>query len=495
MTSYLNNIALIGSHAEDFQTELKKAGLVPVTFDSADNLLAGLDSYPVVALSGNDHGLDEKNTISVLLDAGKILVAFDPGAKYLSSLHAATRTPIDLTAMKPTLNRPLVIYKKNGDIYVPLNPKVKTGFEVPNGKFQPVKSSNFIINTERNEAKQAKTCDDLDDPANAIEQIKRAINASNENPQDDKAPVSGEVDGLDPGSDVAFYKKIHLSIPYDYHIQRLAYTNGGEDITTSDSNCIQVYHTEWNMTIHVYATNSNPVGQTADTYGGTVYTYVVHDGVHERKSGSPGRSTSSSTGLLGQGWEYYFTDILGYTFRNASASGFLSKTSQQPDENIYDPRDNMFLYNISKQQKMTLFRSNKKQTWEFTADYQKPCAWNRFQMHLDMPNWNDAGYVLSYNDYYNVWDDPGFKESKWYDPGVFEISNGNQVVKKLPDDKLLLSGLSVFSSKIGKVPLHLEFDYIPRAFDISSAFHYKTSAADVIGIYVDDFVLDLTWDE
>lgn len=213
--------------------------------------------------------------------------------------------------------------------------------------------------------------------------------------------------------------RVQVLIPYDYRIKTAL---GGDDISNDDSQ-IQVYHTEWKMTIYVYATDASPVGQTAENYKGTVYTYVVHDGMHQRASGSPGRSYGSTSygHNASRSWGYYFVDILGYNFQDKG--GLLSKVTQQPNDNIYDHRDNMFLCkcsididltksfdlrfvlflmvdNISQEQRMTLFRASQKQTWEFVANYQKPCAWNRFQMHRDAPNWNDAGYVLSYNDYY-----------------------------------------------------------------------------------------------
>lgn len=36
---------------------------------------------------------------------------------------------------------------------------------------------------------------------------------------------------------------------------------------------------------------------------------------------------------------------------------------------------------ISQKQNMSLFRANKKQMWTFQAVYEKPCAWQYFQLH------------------------------------------------------------------------------------------------------------------
>ena len=49
---------------------------------------------------------------------------------------------------------------------------------------------------------------------------------------------------------------------------------------------------------------------------------------------------------------------------------------------------------------MTLFQANKKQTWQFNAQYSKDCAWNRFQLHGDMPTQSESGYRITYNDLY-----------------------------------------------------------------------------------------------
>lgn len=84
-------------------------------------------------------------------------------------------------------------------------PKVKTGFEVPNGKFRPA--------THRNPPWEdifelAKMNDVPYDSAQVVNQIKKAIDALNcPTPGHAQQRAAGEVYGLDPGADVAFYKK------------------------------------------------------------------------------------------------------------------------------------------------------------------------------------------------------------------------------------------------------------------------------------------------
>ncbi|KLO09179.1 hypothetical protein SCHPADRAFT_943856 [Schizopora paradoxa] len=497
MSSLLNNIALIGKHSDDFTSELKKAGFTPVEFNSASELLADSDNLQVIALTGSDHGLTDKAAISKLLDGGKILIAFEPGIEYLTALHAATRTPVDLTAIKPTSERPLMVHKENGVDVLTLPPKVKTGFNVPDGKFRPVRK--MAVRDE-------DTVYDIPDQGNGyefsyrsaqiVERIRRAMDAVNGTSTETRAAAAGEVHGLEPGNDVAFYKKVQVRIPAEYSIKTLAFTwEGNINIPTNDVNEIQVYQTEWQMSIYVYATDANPIGQTADTYEGTIYTYIVHDGVHGRKLGSPGRNTNNNNNAdlpeVIRNWEFYFIDILGYSLQDTS--GFLTKVTQQPDDNIFEHRDNSFIYNISQEQRMILFKASQKQTWEFDANYQKPCAWNRFQMHRDMSNFDDARYVLSYNDLYDVWTDPEFEGKQWHNPGVFDDDENR--IKTLPDDNIPISGLTVYSSKVGKAKLNLEFDYVPRGFDYQTLVIRRAIAAGVIGLYVDDFVLDLTWDE
>lgn len=62
-------------------------------------------------MTGSEHGLTDKTELAALVEAGKVLVAFAPGAEYLQALHDATKTPVDLTAIKPTADRPLLTYK------------------------------------------------------------------------------------------------------------------------------------------------------------------------------------------------------------------------------------------------------------------------------------------------------------------------------------------------------------------------------------------------
>ncbi|KLO09174.1 hypothetical protein SCHPADRAFT_908009 [Schizopora paradoxa] len=444
MTSLSNNIALIGKHSDEFKSELKKAGFTPVEFDSTKHVLEDTDSHQAISISGSEHGLTDKASISQLFDAGKVLVAFEPGVEYLKALHAATRTPIDLAATKPTVDHPLMVHKENGNVILTLTPKVKTNFEVPDGKFHPVHKSDLNILPNAKVLERAEGTPYS--PGQLVEHIKRAVRVVDGAPAEIPA-ATGEVYGLDPDPDIAFYKKVQIRILADYSIKTLAFTAESDDVPTSDESHIQVYRTEWQMTIYVYATDVNPVGKTADNYEGTIYTYVVHDGFHGRKSGSPKRSVIKADYDNYRNWTYYFVDILRYDFQDTS--GTLSKVTQQPNDNLYDHRDNTFAYNIAQEQKMMLFRAAKNKRWEFGARYQKPCAWNRFQMHQDTSTWDDAGYVISYNDYYDVWSDPEFKGKTWYKPGVFEETR----IKILPDDNIPISGLTVFSSSVGKAPL------------------------------------------
>ncbi|KLO09172.1 hypothetical protein SCHPADRAFT_1000431 [Schizopora paradoxa] len=496
MASFSSNVALVGKHSEVFKSELKKAGFTPVEFKSANQVLEDTDSYQAIAISGSEHGLTEKAFISQLLDAGKVLVAFEPGADYLHALHAATHTPIDLTAVKPTADRPLMVHKEDGDLILTCTPKVKTDFQVqvPDGKFQ---TNTAIRSSLEPHTQDVVNVEEItNEPAQVVERIKRAVRAVREGPEEKRAAV-GEVHELDPGRDVAFYKKVQVRISTDYSIDTQLPDPGDFNpaLVRYDKSQSQVYHTDWRMTIYVYATDASPLGQTTDSYKGTIYTYVVHDGIHGRKSGSNERvNVVYSEDNIDFAQEYYFVDIMGYSFRDTG--GVLSKITQQPDDNIYEHRDDTFNYNIAQEQRMLLFTAHENQTWNFNASYQKPCAWNRFQMHHDISNWDDAGYVISYNDLYDVWTDPNFNKDNWHDPGVFRQNNGK--LETLPDDNIPISGLTVFSSKVGKAPLHLELDYIPRAFLLDN--YQKTPlhiayAASVIGLYVDDFVLDLTWNE
>lgn len=93
----------------------------------------------------------------------------------------------------------------NDDINLTLTPKVKTGFEVPNGKFRPVHTSSFA--PPESATALAETQVIPYDSAQVIDQIKKAIDAVTQRPTQLQPRAAGEVYGLDPGADVAFYKK------------------------------------------------------------------------------------------------------------------------------------------------------------------------------------------------------------------------------------------------------------------------------------------------
>ncbi|KLO09158.1 hypothetical protein SCHPADRAFT_907991 [Schizopora paradoxa] len=65
----------------------------------------------------------------------------------------------------------------------------------------------------------------------------------------------------------------------------------------------------------------------------------------------------------------------------------------------------------------------------------------------------------------NVWADPKYSTSAWWDPGVYTDS-GN-AVKRLPDGNLRLDGLTVYSSSVGSFFLDIEVVWNMASFKSS----------------------------
>ena len=128
-------------------------------------------------------------------------------------------------------------------------------------------------------------------------------------------------------------------------IETLAWSKDGHfQVETSDPNMQQTYDTDWTATIYVYATNANPTGKTGDNYDGTIYTYVVHDGIHQRKVGGPRRwfGPKSSTPGVSE-CAFYFIDVMEYTVADLSDEPLLSRIDQQPNDNIFEHANDSFI--------------------------------------------------------------------------------------------------------------------------------------------------------
>ncbi|KLO16549.1 hypothetical protein SCHPADRAFT_203775 [Schizopora paradoxa] len=473
--------ALLGEHSPELLTALKDAGVETTTFDSAIKLKEGDSQHVAVLVAGSDHGLTDKTLLESLVDAGTVLVAFSPGAEYLQALHDATKTPIDLTAIKPTADRPLLTYKAGGQVHLIMPPKVKGLLkEVDSEKLTDVSvkvdDKGVFPTAEGIEAEIAAQ------PFDSSEVVKHILKAVEDVKMPHAPALAGEVFNLDPGNDVAFFKTVKVRYPILIEIRFVVWTSSGRyRVRTTDPSLVQKYYTEWNMMFYVYATNANPEGKTASNYNGTIYTYVVHDGLHQRYNGA-GRWCGPYSRPGSSQAAFYFIDIMRYLM--VDTSGLLSRVSQLPDDNQYTESNKNFNYEISREQNMTLYRANKKQTWNFNAQYRKPVSWNRFQVHRDQQSIHRAGYYVTYNDYYDLWNDPQFSTDKWWNPGVFDWGKDPHAVKILPEDNLGIAGLTVFSSTVGKAPLFFDFTYIPRAYK-SNSWHTDSDDSYVSAIHLD----------
>ena len=81
--------------------------------------------------------------------------------------------------------------------------------------------------------------------------------------------------------------RVRLQLFLDYHVETIPFSRSERE---QDESPTQVYHTDWQMMIYTYATNASPIGKTSKDYEGTIYTYIVHEGVHARAASSPGRN-------------------------------------------------------------------------------------------------------------------------------------------------------------------------------------------------------------
>lgn len=137
-----------------------------------------------------------------------------------------------------------------------------------------------------------------------------------------------------------------MSFPVSFVIGTLAWSKDGHfQVDTSDPNMQQTYDTDWTATIYVYATNANPTGKTGNDYNGTIYTYVVHDGVHQRQVGGPRRWLGPKSSTPGSSeCAFYFIDEMEYTFADTSTgTSLLSRIDQQPDDNIFQNTNDSFI--------------------------------------------------------------------------------------------------------------------------------------------------------
>ncbi|KAK7689251.1 hypothetical protein QCA50_007942 [Cerrena zonata] len=473
MSSTKVTIALIGSHSDDVVAALQKASLKSTT-----------------------HKSSTATELASLLEDGKVLLATEPG-DHLSALHTATQTPIDISAMKPTKERPLIVYKVNGRIKVVRPPKLKTDIKITGTTVDKNGTASAIPEKKVKLALQPFDLDQL------VKQLRQAVTSIDSTTEGAPSLLSN-VDNLDPGNDVAFYKQVVMSFPVSFVIETLAWSKDGHfQVDTSDPHMQQTYDTDWTATIYVYATNTNPTGKTGSNYNGIIYTYVVHDGIHQRQVGGPRRWLGPKPSPPGSSeCSFYFIDQMEYMFADTSeGTQLLSRIDQQPNDNIFQNTNNSFIYTIDRSQNMTLFKANQKQTWQFNAQYSKSCAWSRFQLQSDIPRQSQSGYLIAYNDLYDVHSDPGFETEKWWNPGVFDRGKDPHAVKVLPDDDLPIAGLSVFKSTVGKAPLLFDFEYTPRAFKANqwhtdsddNQTHWQVSGAGLCGFYDDEEVLDLTW--
>ncbi|KAG8899686.1 hypothetical protein FRB99_006499 [Tulasnella sp. 403] len=452
------SIALIGAHTTEFSSQLEKAGSRIVTYGSAAELKAASATHDAIALDGEDHGLVDPTHIASLLDAGSVLISSSPGAEFLETLHRVTNTPIDLPAFRPTKERPLMVYKVQEMVHVITPPRSKTNREItgkkvgPDGRISDLPQHAYTVKTPPV------------DGAYIVQRVRAARERITSPQMKAVATNAGEVYNLDPGNDVAFFKKGVWHRSESAAIDTLAWTRDGHiQKRTSDPNEQQTYNTDWAMAIYAYATDFDPRGQTGDTYDGTIYTYIVHDGQHQRAGDGPVRWCGPNTAAPGSSeCAFYFADQIKYSF--SDPSGLMTKLTHQPDDNVYEHTKNTFTYNISQSQTMTLFRANKKQTWQFKAQYDKPVAWTSFQLHRDMLNQSDMGFFISYNDYYDIYSDPEFQTDKWWNPGVFDLGKNPHAVRVLPKDNVPIAGLTVFRSTVGKPRVKSELEFVPRAY-------------------------------
>ncbi|KLO12441.1 hypothetical protein SCHPADRAFT_890762 [Schizopora paradoxa] len=502
MTS--KSIALFGSHTEEFVSELKNANYELVKYGSSTEIEFDSPQQAVVVVSGVEHGFDHRAHLSDVLKSGKVLVVFVPGEEFLAVLHDITKTPIDLSKIQTTTERPLMVYEAHGTIRVVLPAKDTT---VTYAHPLVSEEGDVLRNTEGNENPAVEVSSTPSSRASdAVKLLNDAVN-NIQSPPPAGAGASNN-DSLDPGSDVAFYKSTIVTVPHSFAMTKLVWSPEGKYMaTTSDPKLIQGYLLTWNIYVYVYATDKNPAGTTPEDYKGTIYTYMLHryddsSFVHDSKaaprwlgpnSSVPGESDAA----------LYFVDYLEYLIEDTS--GKLRKYSSQPDSAKFERDTNggtvHFNYNISQNQAMTLFRANKKQTFNFTAAFEKPCSWRSFQLHnggIDTQSThNITGFSLAYNDYYDYWADPDFKSHAWWDPGVYN----SDIVKPLPEDNLRLDGLNVYSSSVGNFPLKFKVNFNAVAFkgrgwrtDTDDKYTHKQTDG-VSSSFEMDFNLDLSkWD-
>ncbi|KLO09159.1 hypothetical protein SCHPADRAFT_943837 [Schizopora paradoxa] len=448
-TTTNKSIALFGSFTEEFSSELRKDGFELVQNTEAKS---DLSDYAIVAVSGVENGFDHHAHLADILKAGKILVAFEPSEDFLAVLHSATKTPIDLTKIEATGDRPLIIHPEHGAfrVILPVTDSTPSIELVGTGS-----DDGSQVEVLEEEIKNQVGFTSESTPTTRADVIVKFLNdALDSITQSDKEPR--DTNNLDPGNDVAFYKHSILTFAFLGIMNMLAWNRDGqENVPSTDASQNQVYLMTWNISVYAYATNANPTGATPENYKGTIYTYMIHDNATSSLVRTPAGAPrwygpfSSEPGKSNAA--FYFVDYLEYLVKDPESK--LRKVTEQPVSSQGQRDDSngfpTYRYNISQKQNMTLFRKNQNQTFVFSAEIEKPVAFPYFELHNGGTETQGSvitsGFSLAYNDYYNYWADPKYSTSAWWDPGVYTDS----AVKRLPDDNHRLDGLTVYSSSVG----------------------------------------------